>query len=166
VSEPRTTLRGKILTPPNVAGGSVMAVVLLATPMVASWEGLRQDPYKDIAGVWTVCYGETANVQQRRYSVGECQTMLNASLLKHATPILGCLPPATPLEVKAAFVSFGYNVGVNAACGSKAAQKARAADFRGACNSLMNWVYVGKRRVQGLVNRRAAERDLCLKGVA
>lgn len=158
-------MRGKIATPANVAGGAVMAVVLLATPMVARWEGISRDPYVDLAGILTVCRGET-QVAMRRYTVAECDAMFERSLIKHATPILGCLPPSAPVPVKAAFVSFGYNVGVKAACGSKAAQRARAGDFGAACNSLMNWVYVGKRRVQGLVNRRAAERDLCLKGVA
>lgn len=147
----------------QVAGG-VGAVLALAAPLIMAWEGYSRDPYLDLAKIPTVCIGET-HVPMRRYTDAECAAMFQRSLLKHATPVLECLPATAPVEVKAAFVSFGYNVGVSAACGSKAARKARAGDYAGACNSLLNWAYVGKKRVQGLVNRRNAERALCLKGV-
>lgn len=148
---------------------SLAAAVALAGPMVSKWEGRRNDPYLDIAKVWTVCDGETA-VPMRHYSDRECDAMREASLRRYGGPILECLPPGAPLEVKAAFVSFGYNVGVTAACNSSAAGKARAWDYRGACDGLLAWnkarVNGQLRFVQGLANRRADERALCLKGLA
>lgn len=153
------------------ASGAVglAAVIALAGPMVSKWEGRSLDPYPDIGGVITVCDGETA-VPMRRYTPAECDAMLAASLRRHAGPILECLPPSAPLEVKAAFTSFGYNVGVSAACSSTAARKARAYDYRGACDALLAWnkarVNGELRFVQGLANRRADERALCLKGLA
>lgn len=153
------------------AGGAVglAAVVALAGPMVSKWEGRRLDPYVDLVGKPTVCDGETA-VPMRRYSHAECDAMLAAGLRRHAGPILECLPPSAPLEVKAAFTSFGYNVGTEAACNSTAARKARAYDYRAACDGLLAWnkarVNGQLRFVQGLANRRADERALCLKGIA
>lgn len=156
----------------RIAAGSaagLAAVIAIAGPMVTKWEGRSNDPYLDIANVWTVCDGETA-VPMRRYSDRECDAMREASLRKHGGPILECLPAGAPIEVKAAFVSFGYNVGVNAACNSTAARKARAHDYRGACDGLMAWnkarVNGQLRPVQGLTNRRADERRLCLSGLA
>lgn len=146
-------------------GAGLGAVLLLAAPLVAAWEGKSNDPYLDIAKIPTVCRGETA-VEMRHYTDDECDVMFQRSLLKHATPILSCLPPDAPVEVKAAFVSFGYNVGVQAACGSSAARQARAHDYARACASLGSWVMAGGKRVQGLVNRRKAETTLCLKGLA
>lgn len=147
----------------------LVAVLALAEPTVKKWEGRRNDPYYDIAKVLTVCDGETANVEMRRYSNKECDALLNASLERHARPILQCLPPSAPVPLKAAFVSFGYNVGVTAACGSTAAKKARAGDFRGACDGLLAWnkarVRGELRAVQGLTNRRYDERALCLSGL-
>lgn len=141
----------------------------MASPVVMRWEGLRTDPYLDVAGILTVCYGETANVQRRRHTVAECDAMLNKSLEKHARPILDCLPPTAPVEVKAAFVSFGYNVGTSAACGSSAARKARAGDYAAACQALDRWnkARVNGRLVvvKGLVKRRADERALCERGL-
>lgn len=158
------------MTAPQRAGvvGGVSAVVLLALPLVASWEGLSRDPYKDLIGTgkpMTVCYGQT-NVEMRRYTKAECDAMLVKSLTKHVEPVLACLPPDAPLEVKAAFGSFAYNVGVSAACGSRAAKYARAGNYRAACEGLTRWVMAGGKVRQGLRNRRHAERALCLKGVS
>lgn len=156
-----------------VAGSAagLAAVLALATPLVAQWEGRRLDPYTDIAGIRTVCYGETFNVKERRYSDQECRDLLNASLAKHTTGVLACLPANAPVQTKAAFASFGYNVGVSAACGSSAVRKLRAGDIRGACDGLLAWnkarhPVTRKLAVsRGLDNRRRAERLLCLEGL-
>lgn len=177
------------VNPRLVATGAagLAAAVTLATPMVMRWEGRELDPYIDLAGVKTVCFGETANVQQRRYTPAECDAMLGRSLLKHARPVLACLPPTAPTGVKAAFVSFSYNVGAAGACGSKAAEFANLGDYRAACQALMSWNKVKQPRfgewrcapakrvisskgeryciTDGLTNRRAAERDMCLSGL-
>jgi lysozyme len=146
------------------------AAVSLAAPTVMRWEGLALDPYVDLAGVKTVCWGETANIQDRRHTRAECDAKLNRSLTKHARPILACLPETAPLGVKAAFSSFGYNVGVTAACNSTAAKKARAGDYRGACDGLLAWnkarVNGVLKPIKGLTKRRQDERALCLSGLA
>lgn len=148
--------------------GSMGAVLALAMPLVMTWEGISRDPYVDLAGVLTVCRGET-NVAMRRYTVAECDAMFERSLVKHAGPVLACLPPAAPVEVKAAFVSFGYNVGTKAACGSSAAKWARAGDYARACDGLLAWNKVKRGGkyvpVQGLTNRRQDERALCRRGL-
>lgn len=156
------------------AGGAAVglgAVLLLAQPVVERWEGRRNDPYTDIAGVRTVCFGETYNVRERRYSDAECRALLTASLHKHGSGVRACLDNRAPVQVQAAFVSFAYNVGVSAACGSTAVRKLNAGDYRGACDGLLGWNKVRHpvtRQLvtsKGLANRRADERRLCLEGV-
>lgn len=45
----------------------------LAAPFVASWEGKRNAPYRDIVGVWTVCYGDARNVTPgKRQTDAQC----------------------------------------------------------------------------------------------
>lgn len=149
----------------RIVAAGVAASIALATPLVAKWEGLRQDPYKDIVGVSTVCYGHTANVQTRRYTVAECKALLERDLSRHESGIRKCLPPDLPVEVRAAFVSAAYNIGVKAFCGSSMARKANAGDLAGACRSLDLWVYAGGRKINGLVNRRTEERRLCEGGL-
>lgn len=60
------------------------------------------------------------------------------------------------------YVSFAYNVGAHAFCTSTLVRKLNAGDYVGACNELSRWVNAGGVRVQGLVNRREAERKRCL----
>lgn len=146
------------------AGASLAAVVALATPLVAKWEGYRPDPYKDIVGVWTVCYGET-QAPMRKYTKAECDAMLTKAVERYAKPVRACVPAETPLEVQAAFVSLAYNIGAPAFCNSTAAKRARAGNYAGACEALTWFNRAGGKYVQGLANRRAEERKLCLSGL-
>ncbi len=69
--EPMEQPKGNKRLNKTVGGGA--AILLIG--LVGAWEGKRNDPYKDIVGVPTVCYGET-RVQMRRYSDAECKDML------------------------------------------------------------------------------------------
>lgn len=60
-----------------------------------------------------------------------------------------------------AFVSLSYNIGPTAFCGSTLVRKLNAGDYAGACAEIDRWNKAGGRVVQGLVNRRAAERAQC-----
>lgn len=157
-----------------VSGSAALAIAAaaLAEPTIKHWEGYSNDPYRDVAGILTVCWGETAGVQNRRYSDAECNALYRRSIMTHAVPVTKCLPARTPLSVVAAFVSFAYNAGVSAACGSTAAKRVRAGNYAAACEAITWWNKVthpvtGKKVVsKGLVNRRDAERKLCLSGLS
>jgi lysozyme len=147
--------------PPKAVAWGAAGAVALAIPVVAYWEGLENDPYKDIVGVTTVCYGETKGVQQRRYSDAECAEMLQRRLAEFDAEMSRCITGDVPLHVRAAVVSWAYNVGSDAACGSTLIRKLNAGDVAGACAELDRWVMAGGRRVKGLENRRRDERALC-----
>lgn len=42
---------------------------------------------------------------------------------------------------------------------------ARIGEIKAACNQFPRWVYAGKQKLPGLVKRREAERELCLRGL-
>lgn len=146
-----------------VAGAAMAATVTL----VAKWEGLYNDPYKDIVGVWTVCYGQTAadNTVMRHYSDAECKEMLPKSLLKYDDGIRKCLTRELPDSMRIAFLSATYNIGVSAFCKSSMARLANQGDLRGACDALLMWNRAGGKVVKGLNNRRVDERRICLGGI-
>jgi lysozyme len=146
--------------PKVLAGGSV-AIVALATPVVMHWEGLENDPYKDIVGVTTVCHGETEAVEQRHYTDAECSEMLVRRLHEFNAKIGPCIRREVPVAVRAAVLSWAYNVGVDAACYSTLMRKLNEGDIAGACAELERWVMAGGKRVKGLENRRKHERRLC-----
>ena len=140
-------------------GASAAAIV---TAFVAQHEGLRLWAYRDPVGVLTACYGHTGpDVQPgQTYTREQCRAMLEQDLARHAQALACIYRPLTDGQ-KAAFVSFAYNVGPQAFCGSALVRKANAGDMAGACAELDKWVYAKGQRLPGLVKRRAAERAMC-----
>lgn len=150
----------------GLIAGSV-ALTALATGFVANWEGRELRAYKDIVGVWTICDGETKGVKPGDVATpAECDSMLARNLITYEAGLDRCLTYPVPGKAKVAFLSWTYNVGVGAACKSTLVRKANAGDVVGACNELLKWNRAGGRVVKGLTNRREAEREMCLDGVA
>lgn len=145
--------------------GAVLGIVML-------WEGFAPVAEVDYIGTGkppTVCYGETIGVKLdgEVHSEAECKAVLAARLPTYAVPMEACIHnlAKVPDASYEAFLSFTYNVGVGAFCSSTLVKKLNAGDLVGACNELSRWVYADGKYVQGLANRRADEKALCLKGV-
>lgn len=144
------------------------AGLLVCLSLVASWEGVRTTAYRDIVGIWTICYGYTHGVEAGgRKTPAQCEDMLAQEVLKVYAGVRQCIDVRLTDGQRAAVVSLAYNVGTGAVCKSGFVRKLNARDPR-ACDELLRWVYAGGSRepVPGLVNRRVAERKVCLGGVA
>lgn len=149
-----------------IGGGVVAGVIALALPMIQQWEGRSLVAYPDIVGVATICDGETRGVQMGdRATPEDCDRMTAAAVAEFEAAIRPCLPDDLPVKMRAAFVVTAYNIGSAGFCRSTMSRRAKAGDLRGACDALMMWTKAGGREVRGLVNRRTAERRLCLEGV-
>jgi lysozyme len=101
----------------------------------------------------------------KTYDDQKCAELLAQDAVKHGLDIAKCLPDELPTETRAAFISFGFNVGSAKFCASTLAAKARAGDLRGACAELSRWTTAGGKTLPGLVKRRATERALCERGL-
>ena len=112
--------------------GAGAAALLLA--MVPVFEGTILRTYRDPIGVLTSCVGHTGPELRmgQRWTPEQCQQQLAADLLHHAGA-LDCITAPLTEGQKAAFVSFAFNVGNKAFCGSTLARKANAGDLAGAC---------------------------------
>lgn len=153
----------------RLIGGAVAGLLGLAVAFVGGWEGKRLVAYRDIVGVWTICYGETYNVKpSERRTSAECDEGLAKGLRVYEAGMRKCLdrPDAIPGKSYVAFVSLTWNIGIPAFCRSTVARRINAGDIAGACDAMLAWNRAGGRVVQGLVNRRHAERRLCREGVA
>lgn len=147
----------------------VAVPLLTVAALLINFEGAKDTPYKDTAGITTVCVGSTANGAGRApidphhiYTAKECADRLQADLKPTYTAVVKSIHvPVSDGEV-AAYTSFAYNVGIDAWTHSTALRLLNSGNHLAACNSLTNWVYVGRNRVQGLVNRREIERNWCL----
>lgn len=141
------------------------ALTAMAVGFIMPWEGRELRAYFDIVNVLTICDGDTHNVKPGQVAThAECDARLARHLREFEAGLDRCLTYPVPGKVKVAFLSWAYNVGVGAACGSTLIRKANRGDIVGACNELSRWNRAGGKVVRGLSNRRAAERALCLEG--
>jgi len=142
----------------------------IATAAVAGFEGLRTLAYRDPVGIPTACFGETRNIRMgMRFTVEQCEGLLADRLLEFDDGVTRCTFVYLPPERRAAMVSFAYNVGEAAYCRSSMVQLLNAGRTREACDELMRYVKARKAGIlvtlNGLVKRRAIEREMCLKGL-
>jgi lysozyme len=155
--------------PGKTAGGVSLSALVMATALIVPWEGKRNDPYYDIVKVPTDCYGHTGPdvVMGQRRTDAECLARLNDDLREHSEPIVACVPQIKdkPYQLGAS-ISLAFNIGVKAYCGSSVAAQFRAGNDAAGCANFDKWVYAKGKRIQGLANRRAAERKLCEKGLS
>lgn len=147
----------------KIIGSSAAAVIALAAAaLVKPWEGYSPTPYVDMVGVATYCYGDTSRPEKAVYTEQECAEKLNSRLGQYLTGIQACIRVPLQPHQAAALLSWTYNVGVGAACRSALVGRINAGQPAASwCPELDRWVYAGGKRVQGLVNRRAAERRMC-----
>ena len=151
-----------------LGAGSVAAVIAVATPFIASWEGKRNHAYTDLVGVWTVCYGHTGDYAYKgaHYSDSQCKEILEQDVGVHWAGLSKCLTRTDiPVSVQASFLELGFNVGVGAACKSTMAKRINEGNWEEACKELGRWTRAGGRVVNGLVNRRNASHEMCVKDV-
>ncbi|MGN8184610.1 lysozyme [Burkholderia sp. 22088] len=151
----------------SVVGAAAAALLFF---MVPKFEGLELVARPDPIGIITACNGDTKDVHAgQRFTPAECHARLEQRLIEHAEPVLKCTPGLKGhTNQLAAAVSFAYNVGAGAYCGSTTAKRFNAGDWKGACramneadNGRPQWVTAGGRVLPGLVKRRAEERALC-----
>lgn len=138
----------------------------LAVPVVAFYEGNSLRAYRDPIGIPTICYGSTAGVRMGQIRTqAECDALLAAELGEAIAAVDRLSKQPLPDTRRAALGSFVYNVGAGAFERSSLLRKLNAGDAAGACAELSRWVYAGGQRLNGLVKRRAAERELCEAGL-
>lgn len=143
------------------------AAAAICAPFVSGWESGGKEhlvAYRDIVGVWTVCDGDTIGVTAATRETSEgCRIRTDARLAQFGAGVLKCVPQLKGRDHQlAAATSLAYNIGITGFCGSTAARRFRAGDWRGACEAFAMWDKAGGRVVRGLVRRRDAERRLCL----
>jgi lysozyme len=151
--------------------GSVAAISVagaLAVQTVGGFEGLRLYAYRDVIGVWTACYGETAGVKPgMKFSKGTCSNMLVDSLIKHEQGMRACMaaPDALPIKVYVADLALTYNIGAGGFCNSTVVRLQNAGALGASCAVFPRYNRAAGRVIAGLVTRREAERKLCLEGI-
>lgn len=128
--------------------------------LIKRFEGCKLTAYKCPAGVWTVAYGHTAGVYSgMKITQQQADEFLKQDLVVYENHVNNLNRPFNQNEFDA-LVSFCYNCGAGSLqtlCKNRT--NAQIAD------ALLLYNKGGGKVLQGLVNRRKAERELFLKPV-
>jgi lysozyme len=139
---------------------SISATALIT---IASHEGYVGETYTDAVGVPTIGFGETKGVKYgQKTDPVRALIQLNSSMDEHAKGIAKCINVPISQGEYDAYISFAYNVGVNAFCTSTLNKKLNAMDYDGACKELLRWNKAGGKVLNGLTKRREQEYKQCL----
>ncbi|MEM8447735.1 lysozyme [Morganella morganii] len=150
----------------KVMAACTASAIAGALVLIPALEGVRYEPYQDVAGVWTVCAGITGSdvIQGKKYTQKECDDLL----VKHMQPAIRAVDTLVKVPLndyqKVSLYSLAYNIGVNAFKKSTLLKKLNAGDQVGACNELRRWIYAGGVKWNGLITRREIEREFCMMG--
>lgn len=144
------------------AAKRVGASLGVVASMIIGFEAYRSTPYLDSAGLPTVCVGHMDRKidMRREYTEGECAALFKADLAITEAAIAAYVNVPLTANQRAALQSFIFNVGAEAFRTSTLLRKLNAGDYAGAAKQFDRWILADGVKVQGLVNRRAAEREL------
>lgn len=153
----------------KVAAAAFGVAVALTSPLLEEIEGVRYKPYKDIAGVWTVCAGITGPdvILGKTYTKKECDALLAKHIQVAKKEVDKQVKVEIPDSMRAAMYSFTYNAGVGAFRNSTMLKLINQGKLSEACDQLYRWTYyhnpkTGKReKSKGLLNRRKVEYKYC-----
>lgn len=148
---------------------SIVGAAMALSSFLYEAEGDKLEAYWDTGHVATVCVGHTSSVEWGKlYTEAECKDILKVDVER----ALAAVDRNTKVELSegewVAYGSFVYNLGEPKFKSSTLLKKLNRGDHVGACNELPRWdkgMYKGKLQpIPGLTKRRAAEREICLKG--
>jgi len=153
-------------------GGVVIALASVAmVGTIRKDEGREYQPYKDLAGILTVCDGITGKdvIPGKTYTDAECNALTIKHVEAHGSQLLDCIHVRITQGMYEGLAGWAYNVGVGAACKSTAIKLINAGRYEAGCRALMNWNKVKKGdtfvEVRGLTLRREREMNQCLRGI-
>ncbi|HDR9131377.1 lysozyme [Burkholderia vietnamiensis] len=149
----------------RVSAAVIAAALAISVPLTLSFEGTRPVAYRDPVGIPTACTGHTgADVRVGRvYSPKQCTQLLNADSAEAMGAVLDLTTGPINANELAALTDFTFNVGRGNLASSTLLRKFNAGDRPGACKELLRWVYAKGVKLNGLVRRRQAEYEVCMK---
>ncbi|MDR6757192.1 GH24 family phage-related lysozyme (muramidase) [Mycoplana sp. BE70] len=137
--------------------------------LIKQFEGLRTTAYLCPANVPTIGYGSTkgltrADVGKKKITTAQAETLLRADLVRFEKAVSSLVKVPLTDNQFAALVSWTFNLGEGNLGKSTLLKRINAkAPVAQIEASWMQWVNAGGKRLQGLVNRRAAEMALYKK---
>ena len=151
-----------------------------AIDMIKHHEGVRVNPYRCPARLWTVGVGHVMFPEQgklkiedrdafvpppeamRKYTMEEVDGILRSDLDRFERGVERFCPVPLTQGMFDGLVSFSFNVGLGTLQRSTLRQKVLRGDKEGAAEELLKYCMAGGKILKGLQNRRMDERALFL----
>lgn len=136
--------------------------------LIKQFEGCRLTAYQDAVGVWTIGWGWTRPVDGVPVHEGmtitqeKADQLLKEGVKDYEKPVSeGAKVPLKQHQYDA-LVCFTYNLGAANFKSSTLLKKLNAGENQEAADQFLVWHKAGGKVLQGLIRRRAYERDLFL----
>ena len=126
--------------------------------LIKKFEGLELEAYKCAAGVWTIGYGHTKDVQEGDvWSESHADHMLEVELEEFEGYINNNVTVALSQNQFDALVSWVYNLGPANLKASTMLKVLNSGDYEGVPAQIKRWNKAGGKVLKGLIRRREAE---------
>ncbi len=130
--------------------------------LIKHFEGCRLEAYKDVGGIWTVGFGHCGPDVHEGMVINQAAAdqMLLKDLERFEAGVTALVTSAPNSNQFSAMVAFTYNIGLAAFKKSLLLRAVNSNQWGSAATQFMCWNHVGGKVVDGLTNRRAAEKSL------
>ena len=126
--------------------------------LIKKFEGLELEAYKCAAGVWTIGYGHTKDVQPGDvWSESHADHMLEVELEEFEAYINDNVTAPLSQNQFDALVSWVYNLGPANLKASTMLKVLNSGDYEGVPAQIKRWNKAGGKVLEGLIRRREAE---------
>lgn len=144
---------------------------------IGRWEGLLLKAYLDTIAsppVWTIGYGWTGKIRDKatgklrpiragdRISPAYAARLLSRGLKEALRDVNLLVNVPITVRQRMALMSLWWNIGPHAFATSTLLRKLNQRDYQGAANEFLRWKLAGGVEIEGLLNRRRAERRMFL----
>lgn len=137
--------------------------------LIKQWEGCKLTAYEDVAGVWTIGYGTTANAgvgiephEGMTITQEQANDLLHKTIDNFAPAVFSRITVPVTSNEFGACLSLAYNIGLGAFAKSTVLRELNAGNKSTAANAFHMWNKAGGVRRKGLMARRDAEVELFL----
>lgn len=131
--------------------------------LIKQFEGCKLKAYQDSAGVWTIGYGHTKGVKKGdEIAQAQADEYLKQDAASAGDDVLRLVKVALNQNQFDALASFTFNLGAKNLISSTLLTRLNEGNYRAAADQFGRWVFAGGVLLQGLVKRRAAEKELFL----
>ena len=144
--------------------GGVAPINDAGVALIKHFEGLDLNAYQDSVGVWTIGYGHTGpDVHPGLViTLQQALDLLQSDLLGARKDVTRLVTVDLNPNQYAALVSLAFNVGAGCLIGTHLAADLKSGNFDAAADDFLRFDHAGGQVLQGLLNRRRAERELFL----